>query len=285
MARRNREDALLLPGMEDPPAPKPVRPRVRSAAPARSSFSAPRLTAGVIAAAVVLIASLYAFHRVEQFLIRDSRFVLTASDGFSPGTIQFIGAAHASERSLEAVFAEDVGLSVYLIPLDRRRSTLRTVDWVKDATVARLWPNRLVVSVAERKPVAFVTLGSGRIALIDEDGVILAPARDRFTLPVLAGVRASDPLADRRERVQRMLRLLSELGSAAQQISEVDVSDRDNLKVTEPFDGRSVTLLLGDHNFAVRHQNFLNHFAEIRRRLPGAATLDLRLEDRITVVE
>ena len=287
MARRNDENAPMLPGLDGPPAPKPSAPRarLRASAPPRNSFSTPRLIAGTMAAAVVLIASLYAFHRVEQFLIRDPRFVLSLSDGFSPGTVQFIGAAHASSRALEAVFAEDAGVSVYLIPLDRRRSTLRTVDWVKDATVARLWPNRLVVSVTERKPVAFVTLASSRVALIDEDGVILAPAKDRFTLPVLAGVRASDPLADRRERVQRMLRLLSELGAAAQQISEIDVSDRDNLKVVEPFDGRSVTLLLGDHNFAVRHQNFLDHFAEIRRKLPGAATLDLRLEDRITVVE
>jgi hypothetical protein len=29
----------------------------------------------------------------------------------------------------------------------------------------------------------------------------------------------------------------------------------------------------------------VNHFGEIKRRLPDAATLDLRLEDRITVVE
>ena len=55
-----------------------------------------------------------------------------------------------------------MGRSVYLIPLDERRATLRTVDWVKDASVARVWPNRVVVRVAERKPVAFVTLGSRR---------------------------------------------------------------------------------------------------------------------------
>jgi hypothetical protein len=43
--------------------------------------------------------------------------------------------------------------------------------------------------------------------------------------------------------------------------------------------------LLGDRDFAQRYQNFLNHYPEIKRRLPNAATLDLRLEDRITVVE
>ena len=46
-----------------------------------------------------------------------------------------------------------------------------------------------------------------------------------------------------------------------------------------------VTLLLGDRNFAVRYQNFLNHYSEIREKMPGANSLDLRIEDRITVVE
>ena len=46
-----------------------------------------------------------------------------------------------------------------------------------------------------------------------------------------------------------------------------------------------VTLLLGDRNFDTRYRNFANHFSEIKEKLPGAATLDLRLEDRITVVD
>ena len=101
---------------------------------------------------------------------------------------------------------------MYLLPLSDRRAALRSVDWVKDASIARLWPNRVVVSVSERKPVAFLTLAASRFALIDEDGVILPPAPDRFTLPVLAGVRPPIRSAQRRERVHRMLRLTRDLG-------------------------------------------------------------------------
>ena len=46
-----------------------------------------------------------------------------------------------------------------------------------------------------------------------------------------------------------------------------------------------VTLFLGDQNYASRYKNFLHHYDEIKQKLPGAATLDLRMEDRITVVE
>ena len=82
-----------------------------------------------------------------------------------------------------------------------------------------------------------------------------------------------------------MLSLMKDLGNASRAVSEVDVSDPDNLKISEPFDGRIVTLLLGDRNFALRHQNFVNYYAEIRKKLPGSSVLDLRLEDRITVVK
>lgn len=245
-----------------------------------------RLIAGILVAGVLLMAAMYGFHRGEQFLIRDTRFALNGPDNpDAPESLSLAGAEHASHRAIEAVFSDDFGRSVYLIPLADRRATLRTVDWIKDASVARLWPNRVVLNITERTPVGSISLGRDRTALIDEDGVILPRAKDPFTLPMLMGVRASDPIEIRRDRAQRLVRVMRELGDAGQKITQVDVSDRDNLKVSEPFDGRSVTLLLGDHNFGLRHQNFLRYYGEIQRKLPDAATLDLRVEDRITVVE
>jgi cell division septal protein FtsQ len=270
----------MLPETEN----EPRQPRARRSAPDRGGVSTRRVAAIAALVCVLLIASIYVFHRLEQFLIRDPRFALSGVDG-DPGAIEISGAAHASRSQIERVFSIDLGRSVYLLPLSDRREALRAVDWVKDASIARLWPNRVVVRVHERKPVAFVTLTSTRFALIDEDGVILPPAPDRFTLPVLTGVRASDSIEVRRDRVHRMMRLTLELGDNVRNISEVDVSDRDNLKVTAPRDGHMLTLLLGDRNFARRYQGFLNHYSEIKRRLPHAATLDLRLDDRITAVE
>ena len=81
-----------------------------------------------------------------------------------------------------------------------------------------------------------------------------------------------------------MLRLLHDLGELADKVAEIDVSDRDNLKVTQPYEGRMITLLLGDQDFGARYQNFVSHYGEIKHKLRGGTTLDLRLEDRITVV-
>ena len=288
MGRKSFEGTGVLPGLEDDPRDASSANRTASRKPSANSagtprFSMPRLIVMFVTAAIFLGAILYVFHRVERLLITDSRFTLTEpGDGSS---LEIDGAAHASRPAIEKVFADDTGASVYLIPLAERRDAIREVPWVREASVARVWPNRVIVHVRERTPVAFIRLNSSRFGLIDADGVIVPPATDRFTLPVLSGVRPSDPIAKRRDGVQRMLRLTSDLGDATANISEIDVSDGDNLKVSQPYDGRSLTLLLGDRNFAVRYRNFVSHYGQIQQRLPGAAVLDLRLEDRITVVE
>jgi cell division protein FtsQ len=288
----------MLPGIDDQAAepssttterasrPRDRRPRTTASASTSSRVPTWRIVAGGFITLVCLLVGLVAFHYVERFLIIDPRFALNGEDATAGSAgVEVTGAAHASQRAIQAVFAEDQGRSLYVIPIAERRSTLQAVDWVRDASVVRIWPNRLLVAIDERKPVAFLTLGGSRFGLIDEDGVILPPAQDRFALPVVTGVRASDPRSERRDRIHRMLRVTGELGDVARDLSEIDVSDRDNIKVSQPYHGRVLTLLLGDHNFNARYHNFLNHYAEIQKRLPASSTLDLRLEDRITVVE
>jgi len=279
VGRKSYEGTGVLPGLEDDVrAPSKASSKKAATTP---RISTKRIIATFVTAAVVLAAILYAFHVAEQFLITDSRFALDGAED----DLQIIGAAHASRPAIEKIFADDEGVSVYLIPLAERRDAVRAVPWIREASVARVWPNRVIVRVQERTPVAFVSLNASRFGLIDAEGVILPPATDRFKLPVLAGVKPSDPVAKRREGVLRMLRLNADLGDATANISEIDVFDGDNLKVSQPYDGRFLTLLLGDRNFKVRYGNFLSHYSQIQQRLPGAAVLDLRLEDRITVVE
>jgi cell division protein FtsQ len=287
VGRKSYEGTGVLPGLEDNDRPIPPASRAAPKKPSASArtqlFSMPRLIATFVTAAIFLGLALYGFHRLEQFLIMDPRFALSGpGDGSS---LEIDGAAHASRPGIEKIFGDDMGASVYLIPLSERRDAIRDVPWVREASVARVWPNRVIVRVKERTPIAFVRMNSSRFGLIDVEGVILPPATDRFKLPVLSGVHPSDSVAKRREGVQRVLRLESDLGEAMANISEVDVSDGDNLKVSQPYDGRSLTLLLGDRNFAARYQNFVSHYGQIQQHLPGAAVLDLRVEDRITVVE
>ena len=239
----------------------------------------------------VIAGSLYAFQQAEQFLLRDPRFTVTPPDyGLESPSLHVDGIRYASRAQVLRAFAPDFGRSLYEVPLGERREQLRRLDWVRDASIARIWPNRLLVRIEEREPIAFLQLPNqgplSEFALIDRDGVILAPPKHgSFKLPVVVGIRPDSPAAKRRDSVRRLLRLMSDIGPLGDRVSEVDVTDPDNLKVTSRVDNRAMALMLGDHNFAQRLQNFVNHYAQIQQRLPGATTLDLRLEDRITVVE
>ena len=199
-----QDDGMLAP--MDPGTDEMLRSRPRARGVSPRPVSRTRIILRVLSTAAMLGGGLYGFHRMEQFLIRDPRFALNGEDGASTPTLEIRGATHASERALEAAFRDDSGLSVYLMPLADRRTSLRNVDWVKDAAVSRVWPNRVLVNVSERIPVAFVTLAPSRFGLIDEDGVILPPAPDRFHLPVLTG-RASKRFA-RRSQKQRAAQLM-----------------------------------------------------------------------------
>lgn len=245
----------------------------------------------VTAISLTLAGGIYASQQFQQFLIRDTRFFLPgpADYGLESPNLELTGVKYASRAQVLRVFDQDYGRSLYLFPLAERRKALRNVRWVHDATVVRIWPNRLSVQITERKPAAFVKLPGDNIArwgLIDDEGVILEPpAKAAFRLPVLAGIRPSETSEKRGTRVRRMQRLTKELGKLADNISEVDVSDLDNLKITEQVGGTAVSLMLGDRNFSTRVRNFLDHYPDIHVKMPQASTFDLRLDDRITGLE
>lgn len=244
-----------------------------------------------IAVGVVLSGCIYASQSFERFLIRDPRFFLPgpADYGLESPNLELHGIKYASRQQILRLFDPDYGRSLYLFPLAVRRKQLLGVRWVHDASVARIWPNRVIVQITERKPAAFVRLPAEsmvRWALIDDEGVILdPPARASFQLPVLSGVMGVESQEKRGVRVRRMKRLMKELGPLADNVSEVDATDLDDLKITEMAGGSAVLLMLGDRNFSSRLKNFLDHYPDIHRKMPQATSFDLRLDDRITGLE
>jgi len=172
------------------------------------------------------------------------------------------GVAHASRTRMLATFNADFGRSVFLMPIAERRRRLLAVDWVEDASIARIWPNQIAVRIQERKPVAFVNIpaphGRGaRVMLIDAEGVLLEPPRPiALHVPVLAGITEDQAEPERRQRVQAMLGLLDDLGALGKDISEVNAADSQNLIIVTRVEGRALELVMGNQNFAARMQNF-----------------------------
>jgi len=241
---------------------------------------------------LLLASTLMAARAVSRFAHSDPHFILDRDAGVSASSKDFtiLGMQRASRARVLRVFEKDFGANIFDIPIDERRRKLLAVDWVERASVSRIWPNRLVVRIWERQPVAFVNLtpkGTGRqtarLALIDAYGVILdRPEKLDFSSPILSGVSETQSERERQQRVRHYSRLMEELGPLAKQISEVDVGQLDNLTVGMEIEGRAIELMLGNRNFKARLEDFLNHYAEIQKKSGAAASFDLRLDDRIT---
>ncbi|PWU01190.1 MAG: hypothetical protein C5B51_23520 [Terriglobia bacterium] len=241
-----------------------------------------RLAAALAVLAVMCVSTAMAALKVRQFVVTDPQFNLSRDRN---DALTLEGARYASRGKIMRIFAPDFERSVFLVPLSERRRQLMAIDWVEDAAVSRLWPDRLLVRIRERKPIAFVSLRWG-VLLIDRAGFLLdPPAQAQFAFPVLSGIRETDTPAQRRDRVRTFLRVQDDMGYLAKDISEVDAGDPENVRIVAQVGNRALDLLLGDSDFAKRYQNFLNHYPEIQKRSPGVKAFDLRLEDRITAKE
>lgn len=246
-----------------------------------------RLGVRVLAWAAIAAGAAWGAKQVNSFLVTDPRFQLSCGDHQpSCANLEIRGAVYTSKGRIQNVFASDFGSSVYKIPLAERRRRLLAVDWVSTASISRLWPNKLVVTITERRPAAFAKLpvGAGRyrFELIDADGVLLSvPPRVRFHLPVLSGVNEDQTERDRQLRVAAMQHLLDDLGPDAKQISEVNAASTVDMRVITEVDHHAVELWVGDQHFRSRYRHFVDSYDEIRRHQEQASVFDLRLDDRI----
>jgi cell division protein FtsQ len=257
-----------------------------------------RFAGWTIAVVSVVFLTGFVLWQSEQFLKTDPRFIV-AQDGATAedSPIRIEGSKHASKWMMRRVFNEDRGRSLYDMDPEQRRESLRRVEWVRDATVRRIWPNRIAVSIEERDPVAFVQVASGasgsfsdpisyKPMLIDGDGVVLplkggAPSN----LPLLSGVRPADPFEKRADRVHRMIRALEELKDHRANISELDYSVPDNLRITYQTASDQVILVLGSEKYAERVNFFVKNYPQIREKLTPRAVLDLTMDGRILISE
>ena len=236
-------------------------------------------------ASIALVALLWGAIQLEHFLIRDPQFTLASppDPGEASPAVEIMGVAHSARDNVASMFEKDYGRSIYLMPLRQRRDELLRLQWVKDARVTRVWPNRLQIRITEREPAAFVQLpGETELPLIDTDGFILRPEiQESLNLPILTGVTRQQSDDERRVRVRRLRKLMNDSGELSAKISEVDATDPDNLKVMQDAGGKAVTLIIGNRYFKRRLEKFRQNADDLLRRDPSKTTFDLRIDGSI----
>jgi cell division protein FtsQ len=251
----------------------------------------PKKTAGrlkiaaAIAAAVALAGVLTGW--VYGYGIHSWRFRIESSDA-----VEITGVRNASRAQVMEVAAADIGRNIFFVPLDERKKQLEQIPWVEQATVMRLLPNRIAVSIQERAPVAFAQIGP-RISLIDAHGVVMgmpANRQTKYSFPVIRGITETEPLSSRAAAMKIYNRLVGELeaGEAAganyvAQLSEIDLSDPEDVKVTANDPGGTMVVHLGAQDFLGRYKLYVAHVAEWRQQFQNVQSVDLRYEGQVIV--
>ena len=223
---------------------------------------------------------------VRSYLLHDERFVIPSSS-----SIEFDGNARVTRAQLLGIFGGDVERNIFTVSLEQRRAELERLPWVAHATVMRLLPNRMRVSIVERTPVAFVRQG-GHIGLVDANGVLLdmpvdAKTGEHYSFPVVTGILANDPQSTRAARMKIFERFTSELDGSGEKISEelseVDLSNPEDVQALIPDHSTEILVHFGEDGFLDRYRRFKEHLAEWRTLYPKLSSVDMRYERQVVL--
>jgi cell division protein FtsQ len=236
----------------------------------------------VAVAAVILCAAGFAAAALYHYGEHSWRFRVESSDD-----IEITGMQNVTKAQIMEVMGADIGRNIFFIPLSQQQAQVEQIPWVASASVLRFVPNRLMVEIHERTPVAFARVGE-RIFLIDAGGTLMdLPRNHKYSFPVILGMNPGEPHSTRAPRMKAYDELVRELdgGGArySQDLSEVDVSDLDNLKVRINDPAGDVLVELGSSDYLKRYKTFISHVQEWRHQFQKLESVNLRYDNQVIV--
>jgi cell division protein FtsQ len=196
------------------------------------------------------------------------------SVGFHIAAVSLSGEKHVSRADIIAAAGVSERTSLLFLDVEAARARLKTIPWIADATVRKLYPDRLQIRVREREPFALWQV-DGRLSLIAADGTVIGPLKDPAfaALPLVVGRGAQGKARD-------FLALLDRYPSIREQVrASVFVAERRwNLKLRNNLD---IRLPETDVGAALDTLVALDRDKHLLSR--DILAIDLRLPDRVTV--
>jgi len=250
----------------------------RSALPRKTANG---LLLAVVAASVVCVAGLGAawlYHYGE----RSWRFRVESSDN-----IEVTGMENVTKAQIMETMGADIGRNIFFIPLAQQRAQLEQIPWVESASVMRFVPNRLKVEIQERTPVAFARVGP-RMSLIDAGGTLMElTPKHKYSFPVILGMNPGEPLSTRAPRMKTYAEMVRDLDSGgarySQDLSEVDLTDLEDVKVRVNDAAGDVLVHLGSSDYLRRYKIYVSHAQGWRHQFQKLESVDLRYDNQIIV--
>jgi len=215
--------------------------------------------------------------------------LIAAASSLQIGHLVVRGQERLSTGEVLALVEGLRGQNILAVDLEEWQQKLLSSPWVERATIRRVLPSTLEITVVERRPMGIGRLGTA-MYLVDPRGVIIdeyGPAYADIDLPIIDGIGAAPQdggsIVDvaRAEFAARVIGALSTRPELAKRVSQIDVSDLHDAVLI--LDGDPALLRLGDTEFVARLQQYIDLAPALHERLNGIDYVDLRFDERLYV--
>jgi cell division protein FtsQ len=208
--------------------------------------------------------------------IHDVADAIAQRAGFQSANVSIEGASRLSRADILRIAGITESSTLFLIDAEATRTRLLRNAWIAEATVAKLYPDRIEIAVVEKKPFA-VWQSRGNFFVIAKDGVIIDQlTRERVRdsgMPIVVGEGAE-------RRAQDFLAVLDRFPAVrGETVAAVLIAERRwNLRLKN---GTDVRLPEEDADVALMRLVALDRDKHILSR--DVSMIDMRLPDRIVV--
>jgi cell division protein FtsQ len=181
---------------------------------------------------------------------------------FKVKAVDVAGTSKASRDEIRAAVLRLSNAGVWQADLEVIAKELRELPWVRDAVVTRVLPDGLRVRVTEREPRIIARTGGGRLVWVDDDAVNLGaatPGDEDFFVHGLEEGSGEHVRRDNRARVEAALALKADWDKSdlSKRVSEIELSDLEDLRVHLAGDDAGVQVVLGGQDYVKRFRNAL----------------------------
>jgi cell division protein FtsQ len=206
--------------------------------------------------------------------LKDARDAVANAVGFRIAAVALGGQKQVTREEILAMAGVTGRTSLLFLDAENARASLKANPWIAEATVLKLYPDRLHISVTERQAYA-LWQKDGRVSVIAADGTVVEPyVAPRFAaLPLVVGRGAE-------KRASEFLTFINRYPAVRDQLrAAILVAERRwNLRLKNGIDVRLPEIGMEK---AVETLIALDNEKKLISR--DITAIDLRLADRVTV--
>ncbi|SHE56119.1 cell division protein FtsQ/DivIB [Alkalibacter saccharofermentans] len=129
-------------------------------------------------------------------------YIWFLTDFFNIESIEYFDYEKIEESDLREASGLVEGENIFLVKTSEAVDSMKKLGYVKEASIIRVFPDRLRVYITEREPICIVSVSGGYIYL-DEQGVVaeVAEKLTKWTVPLITGLEDAATLKSEAQKL------------------------------------------------------------------------------------